>query len=228
MRMSMPTFAVTGAVVNGTGYRKIPVSPIAGQSRRMPRSRGDGRQERETCRSPMATRAISPCRRAARWTIDWAASERRCSSLRHRAASFELCHLRQPQQPPGADWTPRPGTAAVFPRRCGRTTRATVLSRVFAATSATSGTIGWDAAFERINASGLDIDADSFAAAKTITAVTVPGTSGQVLVSSVTFLNSEIDGLLAGEMYRLRIRRDVANDNAAGDAELLAVEVRFA
>lgn len=92
--------------------------------------------------------------------------------------------------------------------------------------SATSGTVGFDAAFERMEASSLDLDSDSFATAKTITATTVPGTSGQILALSVAFSNTEIDGLVAGESFRLRIRRDVANDTAAGDAQVTAVQVR--
>jgi len=94
----------------------------------------------------------------------------------------------------------------------------------FSASSATSGTIGWDVAFERTDTSGLDIDSDSFATAQTITAATVPGTSGQVLRSSVNISNgADMDSLAAGELFRLRIRRDVANDTATGDAELLCV-----
>lgn len=97
----------------------------------------------------------------------------------------------------------------------------------FAADTATTGTIGWDAAIERIDASSLDTDGDSFAPAKTITAVTVPGTSGQILKSSVSFSSgSEMDGLLAGEAFRLRIRRDVANDTATGDAQLFYAVIR--
>lgn len=93
-----------------------------------------------------------------------------------------------------------------------------------ALTSATTGTVGWDVAFERIDASSLDIDADSFATAQTITATTVPGTSGQVLKMSVNVANgAAMDSLAAGEAFRLRIRRDVANDSATGDAELLRV-----
>lgn len=99
---------------------------------------------------------------------------------------------------------------------------------VAALASATSGTLGWDAAFERIDAASLDIDANSWATVKTATAATVPGTSGQTMVHTVSFSNAEIGGLLAGEPFRLRIRRDVANDNAAGDAELLRVIVEQA
>ena len=94
-------------------------------------------------------------------------------------------------------------------------------------TSAVSGTIGWDVAFERTQANTDDIDSDSFATAKTVTAVTVPGTSGQVLEMSVNLANgTEMDSLAAGEMFRLRVRRDVASDTASGDAELLAVSIK--
>lgn len=93
-----------------------------------------------------------------------------------------------------------------------------------ALTSATSGTVGWDVAFERTQASTDDIDSDSFATAQTVTAATVPGTSGHVLKMSVNVANgADMDSLAAGELFRLRVRRDVANDTAAGDAELLAV-----
>lgn len=94
-------------------------------------------------------------------------------------------------------------------------------------TSATSGTLGWDVAFERMSDSTTDIDSDSFAAAQTITAATVPGTSGVVLVQNVAVSDgANIDSLAVGDSFRLRIRRDVANDSAAGDAELLAVELK--
>ena len=92
-------------------------------------------------------------------------------------------------------------------------------------TSATSGTLGWDVAFE--NMTGLDIDADSFATAQTATAATVPATSGQPLRHTVSFSNSQIDGLAAGDPFRLRIRRDVSNDTATGDAELISVKVEM-
>lgn len=69
-----------------------------------------------------------------------------------------------------------------------------------------------------------DIDSDSFATAQVVTAVTVPGTSGQVLAMSINISDgANMDNLAAGELFRLRVRRDVANDTAAGDAELLRV-----
>ena len=97
----------------------------------------------------------------------------------------------------------------------------------WAATSATTGTGGWDVAFERIGAAQQDIDADSFASAQTITAATVDGTSGNVSITSVAVSNgANVDSIAVGELCRIRIRRDVANDNATGDLELLAVELK--
>lgn len=95
-----------------------------------------------------------------------------------------------------------------------------------ALTSATSGTLGWDATFERVG-TAQDIDSDSWATAQTVTATTVPGTSGFLLTLSVSITagGAGTDSLAAGEAYRLRIRRDVTNDTAAGDAELWAVVV---
>jgi hypothetical protein len=93
-----------------------------------------------------------------------------------------------------------------------------------ALTSATSGTVGWLVSIERMDVSSLDTDADSFASAQTITATTVPGTSGQILKLSVNISSgANMDSLAAGEMFRIKIERDVTNDTAAGDAELMRV-----
>lgn len=94
--------------------------------------------------------------------------------------------------------------------------------------SATSGTLGWDVTFERVSDSQQDIDSDGFATAQTITAATVPGTSGHVSILNVAITAGATgtDSIAAGEGFRLRIRRDVANDTATGDAELWAVEVK--
>lgn len=94
----------------------------------------------------------------------------------------------------------------------------------------TTGTVGWDVTFERIDAGTLDIDADSFATAQTITAATVSGTSGITSTTGVTATagSTGTDSVAAGEVFRLRLRRDVANDTAAGDAQVLAVEIREA
>lgn len=97
----------------------------------------------------------------------------------------------------------------------------------WAASTATTGTIGWLIAIERIGAAQQDVDSDGFASDVTVTATTVPGTSGHVSITSGAFSSgAAMDSLAAGESFRLRVTRDVANDTAAGDAELYAVEVR--
>ena len=97
----------------------------------------------------------------------------------------------------------------------------------YSMTSAITGTCGWLVAFERIGDASQDIDADGFAADSTITAVTVDGTSGNVDIVNVAMANgAAIDSIAVGESFRLRITRDVAIDTAAGDAELVAVELK--
>lgn len=98
---------------------------------------------------------------------------------------------------------------------------------VHAMAVATSGTMGWTVEIERIDASSTDLDSDSFASAQTITAATVPGTSGQVLVLSVAITSgANMDSLAAGEPFRLRLKRDVANDNATGNTQVVMVEIK--
>jgi hypothetical protein len=92
------------------------------------------------------------------------------------------------------------------------------------AATATSGDCRWGAQWMRCN---TDIDSDSFDTATEVT-TTTNGTSGIPNVTSITC--TSIDGVTAGDMYRLRIYRDTgdAGDTMAGDAELLTVEARTA
>lgn len=97
-------------------------------------------------------------------------------------------------------------------------------------TSATSGSGRIQAAIERIDASSLDIDADSFASFNS-TGVTAPGTSGQIVVGTITFTSgAQMDSLAAGEAFRLKIRRDAdgtsGTDDITTDMELLRVEMK--
>lgn len=94
-------------------------------------------------------------------------------------------------------------------------------------TTVTSGTAGFVVAFERVGDSQQDVDADGFAADQTITAVTVPGTSGFVDIINVAVSNgANMDSIAVGEKFRLRLRRDVTNDNAAADLEVHCVELK--
>ena len=72
--------------------------------------------------------------------------------------------------------------------------------------SAVSGTITLAAQFERTTLNTDDTDSDSYAGAKSVSD-TVPGTAGVVKKVTITFSNSEIDGLTAGDIGRIRIQR---------------------
>lgn len=94
-------------------------------------------------------------------------------------------------------------------------------------TSATSGTANIEAMWELMT--GLDIDADSFAAMQDASA-TPNGTSGIETVASITFTNgAQMDSVVAGSLFRLKIRRDAdgtnGTDDVTTDMELLAIEV---
>lgn len=96
----------------------------------------------------------------------------------------------------------------------------------FYMTSATSGDVIWQGAWERGN---TDIDADSFAAAQSSAATTVNGTAGIMIKAPITFTAAQIDGLVAGEPARFKLNRDAnaAGDTATGDAELVKVVFRI-
>lgn len=97
----------------------------------------------------------------------------------------------------------------------------------YAMSTAISGDVDWDVAFERIGDQQQDIDSDGFAAVQSVDNTTVPGTSGNVDVVSIGFSDgAQMDSVAVGEAFRLKVTRDAASDTAAGDAELVAVEIR--
>ena len=115
--------------------------------------------------------------------------------------------------------------SAVMPRHYGGGGVTVYLH--YAMTSATSGDVDWDVAWERIGDQQQDIDADGFAAANSVDDTTVPGTCGNVDVVSVPFTDgADMDSVAAGEAFRLKVTRDAASDTASGDAELLFVEIK--
>lgn len=97
----------------------------------------------------------------------------------------------------------------------------------YAMTSATSGDIDWDAAFERIGDQQQDVDSDSFASSNSVDNTTVPGTSGNVDIASIAFTDgADMDSVASGEEFRIKVTRDATSDTASGDAELRHVEIR--
>lgn len=116
--------------------------------------------------------------------------------------------------------------SAVMPRHYAGTTGVTVYLH-YAMSSAEADTIDWDVAFERIGDQQLDIDGDSFAAVNSVDNTTVPGTTGLVDIVSRAFTDgADMASVAVGETFRLKVTRDAASDDAAGDAELVSVELK--
>lgn len=114
----------------------------------------------------------------------------------------------------------------VMPQHYSDTTGVTVYLH-WAGSVVGTNTVGWLVAFERMADGGTDIDADSFASDQTVTAEAADATTGILDVSSVAVTKgANMDSVVAGDLFRLRITRNVAVDDLAGDAELYAVEIR--
>ncbi len=97
----------------------------------------------------------------------------------------------------------------------------------YSMSTATSGDVDWDVAFERIGDAQQDVDSDGFAAVNSVDNTTVPGTSGHVDIVNVTFTDgADMDSVAVGELFRLKLTRDAASDTATGDAELHSIEIK--
>lgn len=116
--------------------------------------------------------------------------------------------------------------SAIMPRNYAGTTGVTVYLH-YAMSTAESGDVDWDVAFERIGDQQQDIDADGFTTVQSVDNTTVPATSGLVDIVSVAFTNgAQMDSVAVGEGFRIKVTRDATSDTAAGDAELLFVEIK--
>jgi len=94
-------------------------------------------------------------------------------------------------------------------------------------TSATSGDTDWLIYFDRFAAEDADLDSFSYSDATAVVNQTVPGTSGQIGIVSFTVTSgANMDNVVAGDMFVLKVTRDASADTASGDAELLGVEIR--
>lgn len=99
----------------------------------------------------------------------------------------------------------------------------------YAMTTAITLEVIWLGAFERIGDGFQDLDIDGFAADQTTAAITVPGTAGNVDITPITFTNgAQMDSIAVGELFRFRLTRDAnaVGDDAAGDAEVVAIELK--
>jgi hypothetical protein len=96
---------------------------------------------------------------------------------------------------------------------------------LWAATSAISGAVQWNAAIE--HTTSTDIDGDGFGAASTATATTA-ATSGVLTKSTLTITAANAGDPVAGAAFRIKVTRDADNaaDTMSGDAELWSVHFR--
>jgi hypothetical protein len=115
--------------------------------------------------------------------------------------------------------------SAVMPRNYGGGGLTVYLH--YAMSSAVANDIDWDVAFERIGDQQQDIDNDGFAAVQSVNNTVVPGVSGNVDIVSVAFTNgAQMDSIAVGEGFRIKVTRDAVSDTAAGDGELVFVEIK--
>lgn len=95
--------------------------------------------------------------------------------------------------------------------------------------SATTGNVRLEAYLEAVaSAAARNIHTTDFFSAANALTDAVPGTAGHMKQASITLTNN--DSIAAGTLVRLRVRRDAAHadDTAAGDLYLHAVEFRDA
>lgn len=101
----------------------------------------------------------------------------------------------------------------------------------FRAATATTGSVRFEAWMEAVTPGDTlnTLTASSFAASNSV-GVTVPATAGYIQTATMTLTAD--DGLAAGDIGRLRLRRDAngttGTDDAAGDVHVLAAELRSA
>ena len=95
-----------------------------------------------------------------------------------------------------------------------------ILHMAMAATN--TGDLVMDTAFAKVT------DAvDSYATAVSKDGETIPGTALDTFIVTVAHTDgAQIDSIVAGNLFRLKITRDAANDTNTGEMHLLAVELQ--
>jgi hypothetical protein len=107
-----------------------------------------------------------------------------------------------------------------------------VVVHLFWSATAVLGDVQWQLSWERDNppalfVPGVDLNIDSFAAAQT-TLSPAPTVLGRLQEAAVLFTPAEMDDVVVGNPYRLRIRRQggMAPDNMTGDALLFRISLQ--
>ena len=101
-----------------------------------------------------------------------------------------------------------------------------ITAYLYFTSDATSGDVDWDISFDRLTSADLDIDGNSFGDITSSDGNYVSGTSGAITIATWSISSgSAMDNVVAGDMFMLKLTRDIA-DTAASDANLLALELR--
>jgi len=96
---------------------------------------------------------------------------------------------------------------------------------VFAHANNSSGPT-WELAFRRINDDAEDLDTTAHTYVYNTVAAGVPTVVGEVGYDNVTFTDgADMDSVVAGELFNLRVSRDVAS-GGTGDARLLSIHIK--
>jgi hypothetical protein len=121
----------------------------------------------------------------------------------------------------------------IMPQNYANTTGITAVLWMGSTTDQTSGTVAWEILLERVIEDSSDLDADSFAtsAAGNRFTQTAPAGASQIASDSKTIAKGAVmDSVVAGDMFRIKIRRDAdgtsQTDSMTGDAELYGIEIR--
>lgn len=97
------------------------------------------------------------------------------------------------------------------------------------ADTTTTGTMRFQSDFERIQAGTLDVDADSFSGTFQSGSMAAPAAAGIFNWLEISHTNAQIDGITAGDLFRLKIRRDAddtsGTDSVGSDVQLMAVQL---
>ncbi|NIT36975.1 MAG: hypothetical protein GTN49_10840 [candidate division Zixibacteria bacterium] len=106
--------------------------------------------------------------------------------------------------------------------------RSIIVDIHWCAATAVAGAVTWQAFFENLAEGGQDLDVDGFAGGIG-GSQTTNATAGVLTYTGLTFSNAAADGIVAGNSYRLRVRRAGTDggDTMTDTAQLLAVELRM-
>jgi hypothetical protein len=92
----------------------------------------------------------------------------------------------------------------------------------WACDTATSGIVGWQVAFSRLNAASQDLDGVTFSAAVTVSAITTSATAGVLTTSSLSISpGTTMNSVTTGDWFVLSVTNYTAGNTATGYTQML-------